>query len=191
MDSATLSCSITNPNEPNTPPKSFAFDGVYGPDSTTEAIYNDNGFALVEVNKYMYIEHDSLNHAHPPWKEQNNFEFLICNRTWILKYRGAMRSQGCLFCSELLKCAILRDIIENFVKQQKPRNQILKKITSSRFLERNWRNLYNFRECLRVTMERFLPMDRRVAGKVSLCRVSLILPHRGESYPEHSSIFLR
>lgn len=54
MDSATLSCSITNPNEPNTPPKSFAFDGVYGPDSTTEAIYNDNGFALVEVNKYMW-----------------------------------------------------------------------------------------------------------------------------------------
>ena len=29
-------------------PKSFTFDGVYGTDSTTEAIYNDNGFALVE-----------------------------------------------------------------------------------------------------------------------------------------------
>ena len=55
MDSATLSCSITNPNEPNTPPKSFAFDGVYGTDSTTEAIYNDNGFALVEVDICIYV----------------------------------------------------------------------------------------------------------------------------------------
>ena len=45
------SCSISNPNEPNAPPKSFTFDGVYGPDSTTEAIYNDNGFSLVEVSK--------------------------------------------------------------------------------------------------------------------------------------------
>ena len=49
MDQSAYSCNITNINEPNAPPKSFTFDGVYGPDSTTEAIYNDNGFALVEV----------------------------------------------------------------------------------------------------------------------------------------------
>ena len=49
MDQATLSCCISNPAEPNLPPKAFTFDGVYGPDSTTEAIYNDNGFGLVEV----------------------------------------------------------------------------------------------------------------------------------------------
>jgi len=48
MDQATYSCSLVNPKEPNVPAKSFAFDGAYGPDSTTEAIYNDNGFALVE-----------------------------------------------------------------------------------------------------------------------------------------------
>merc|ERR1719400_1357557 len=41
-------CSINNPNEPNTEPKSFTFDGVYGEDSTTEQIYNDIGFGLVE-----------------------------------------------------------------------------------------------------------------------------------------------
>jgi hypothetical protein len=49
MDPATLSCCILNPSEPNLPPKTFTFDGVYGTDSTTEAIYNDNGFSLVEV----------------------------------------------------------------------------------------------------------------------------------------------
>ena len=48
-DSASYVCSISNPHEPNSPPKSFTFDGVYGADSTTEAIYNDNGFDLVEV----------------------------------------------------------------------------------------------------------------------------------------------
>ena len=35
---------------PNDPPKSFTFDGVYGEDSTTEQIYNDIGFGLVEVS---------------------------------------------------------------------------------------------------------------------------------------------
>ncbi len=30
--------------------QTFTFDGVYGPDSTTEQIYNDNGFGLVEVS---------------------------------------------------------------------------------------------------------------------------------------------
>jgi hypothetical protein len=52
MDQSTLSCHISNPAEPNLPPKAFTFDGVYGTDSTTEAIYNDNGFALVEVRRY-------------------------------------------------------------------------------------------------------------------------------------------
>ena len=37
--------------QPNSEPKSFTFDGVYGTNSTTEAIYNDNGFDLVEVKK--------------------------------------------------------------------------------------------------------------------------------------------
>ena len=37
---------------PNDPPKSFTFDGVYGEDSTTEQIYNDIGFGLVEVIYY-------------------------------------------------------------------------------------------------------------------------------------------
>jgi hypothetical protein len=59
MDPATLSCCILNPSEPNLPPKTFTFDGVYGTDSTTEAIYNDNGFSLVEVMdirwKNMYL----------------------------------------------------------------------------------------------------------------------------------------
>ena len=55
MDQTILSCSISNPNEPNGDPKSFTFDGVYGPDSTTEAIYNDNGFALVEVKYTLFL----------------------------------------------------------------------------------------------------------------------------------------
>ena len=39
--------------QPNSEPKSFTFDGVYGTNSTTEAIYNDNGFDLVEVKKHI------------------------------------------------------------------------------------------------------------------------------------------
>ena len=41
--------------EPKDPPKQFTFDGAYGIDSTTETIYNDVGFALVEsVSIYIY-----------------------------------------------------------------------------------------------------------------------------------------
>ena len=49
MDARTYSCSMVNPSLPNDPPKSFTFDGVYAEDSTTEQIYNDIGFGLVEV----------------------------------------------------------------------------------------------------------------------------------------------
>ena len=49
MDTRSFSCSMVNPSLPNDPPQSFAFDGVYAEDSTTEQIYNDIGFALVEV----------------------------------------------------------------------------------------------------------------------------------------------
>ena len=45
---------MVNPSLPNDPPKSFTFDGVYGEDSTTEQIYNDIGFALVEVKYRIY-----------------------------------------------------------------------------------------------------------------------------------------
>ena len=44
-------CSILNPNELNAPSKTFSFDGAYGVDSTTEEIYNEIVFPLVEVWK--------------------------------------------------------------------------------------------------------------------------------------------
>lgn len=44
-----VSCTITNPNDQNAPPKKFTFDASYFTNSTTEQIYNDIGFPLVEV----------------------------------------------------------------------------------------------------------------------------------------------
>ena len=44
-----LQCSIQNPADAKSPPKSFTFDGVYFVDSTTEQIYADIGYPLVEV----------------------------------------------------------------------------------------------------------------------------------------------
>uniref|UniRef100_T1JLH8 Kinesin-like protein n=1 Tax=Strigamia maritima TaxID=126957 RepID=T1JLH8_STRMM len=41
-------CTIINPSDPNAPPKCFTFDGVYGLDSTTEQIYNEIAYPLVE-----------------------------------------------------------------------------------------------------------------------------------------------
>ena len=45
-------CLIKNPTEKKAPPKTFTFDGAYGVDSTTEQIYADIGYALVEVSTY-------------------------------------------------------------------------------------------------------------------------------------------
>ena len=49
MEPKTMQCSILNLSDQGAPPKNFTFDGVYGPDSTTEAIYNDVAYTLVEV----------------------------------------------------------------------------------------------------------------------------------------------
>ena len=51
MDSKISQCSIVNVKDPNAPPKLMTFDGAYYTDSTTEAIYNEIAFPLVEVTK--------------------------------------------------------------------------------------------------------------------------------------------
>ena len=49
-------CTIVNPDAQSDPPKDFTFDGAYFTDSTTEQIYNDVCFDLVEVDfsKFMF-----------------------------------------------------------------------------------------------------------------------------------------
>ena len=49
MDSKIGQCTLTNLSEKKAPPKSFTFDGAYFTDSTTEQIYADIGYPLVEV----------------------------------------------------------------------------------------------------------------------------------------------
>jgi len=49
MDSKLYQCSISSPDEQSAPPKAFTFDGCYYTDSTTEQIYNDIAYPLVEV----------------------------------------------------------------------------------------------------------------------------------------------
>jgi hypothetical protein len=48
IESQTGLCGLICPEEPNSIPKNFTFDGAYGIDSNTETIYNDVGFPLVE-----------------------------------------------------------------------------------------------------------------------------------------------
>jgi kinesin family protein 3/17 len=49
MDNSHCTCSIVNPNDSSAPPKNFTFDGVYHVNSTTEQIYNEIAYPLVEV----------------------------------------------------------------------------------------------------------------------------------------------
>ncbi|XP_074602042.1 osmotic avoidance abnormal protein 3-like isoform X2 [Brevipalpus obovatus] len=48
IDSSLGQCSIYNPHEPDSPPKPFTFDGTYDVDSTTEQLYNEIVFPIVE-----------------------------------------------------------------------------------------------------------------------------------------------
>ncbi|OQR71586.1 osmotic avoidance abnormal protein 3-like [Tropilaelaps mercedesae] len=49
MDSINAQCTLINPAELNAPGKCFTFDGAYGDNSTTEQIYNDIVFPIVEA----------------------------------------------------------------------------------------------------------------------------------------------
>ena len=53
MDSKRGQCSILNPGDKKAPPKNFTFDGAYFTDSTTEAIYNEIAYPLVEVSSFI------------------------------------------------------------------------------------------------------------------------------------------
>ena len=48
MDSSTGQCALSKPGEKSQPPKTFTFDGAYYMDSTTETIYSDICFPLVD-----------------------------------------------------------------------------------------------------------------------------------------------
>lgn len=48
MDSSTGQCALSKPGDKTQPPKTFTFDGAYYIDSTTETIYNDICFPLVD-----------------------------------------------------------------------------------------------------------------------------------------------
>ncbi|KAL4224904.1 Kinesin-like protein kif17 [Mactra antiquata] len=48
MEGARAQCSIMNPGDKKAPPKNFTFDGSYFVDSTTENIYNEIAYPLVE-----------------------------------------------------------------------------------------------------------------------------------------------
>ena len=56
MDSERCCCSITNPNDASAPAKIFTFDGVYDAPATTEQIYNEAAYPLVEVSKNFSLE---------------------------------------------------------------------------------------------------------------------------------------
>ena len=59
-------CSIVSPKDPNAPPKVMTFDGAYYTDSTTEAIYNEISFPLVEVSlKYYTVKGSSIKRISP------------------------------------------------------------------------------------------------------------------------------
>lgn len=48
-NASAVQCAIVNSAEPGAPPKQFTFDGVYYIDSTSEQLYNEMVFPLVEV----------------------------------------------------------------------------------------------------------------------------------------------
>ncbi|KAI5730552.1 hypothetical protein M8J76_014965 [Diaphorina citri] len=48
MDSEKCTCSIVNASDPSALPKGFTFDGVYDAKSTTEQIYNEIAYPLIE-----------------------------------------------------------------------------------------------------------------------------------------------
>lgn len=55
VDSQRNQVNLACPEEPNSTPKQFTFDGAYGIDSNTEQLYNDLGFALVESVIYFFL----------------------------------------------------------------------------------------------------------------------------------------
>ncbi|XP_065351986.1 osmotic avoidance abnormal protein 3 [Cloeon dipterum] len=48
MDPVCCTCYLSNPNEPSAPHKAFRFDGVYDATSTTENVYNEVAYPLIE-----------------------------------------------------------------------------------------------------------------------------------------------
>ncbi|EEC08746.1 hypothetical protein IscW_ISCW006769 [Ixodes scapularis] len=50
IDGSAGQCSLLNPADRGAPPKCFTFDGAYDVDSTTEQIYFDIVYPIVEVS---------------------------------------------------------------------------------------------------------------------------------------------
>ncbi len=58
MDNKSGQCALNHPSDKKAPVKSFTFDGAYFIDSTTDNIYADIAYPLVEVSE-LYNSADS------------------------------------------------------------------------------------------------------------------------------------
>jgi len=68
IDGRMARCSITNPDDRSAPPKTFTFDGAYDTASSTEQIYADIGFPLVEVFDATAVSFLSTKPGWDEWK---------------------------------------------------------------------------------------------------------------------------
>lgn len=69
MDLQRCQCIIEKPGAPDEPPKQFTFDGTYYIDQTTEQMYNEIAYPLVEVSSCCSFSH--------PYKSSMSLDTLI------------------------------------------------------------------------------------------------------------------
>lgn len=62
MDLQRCQCFIKKPMSADEPPKQFTFDGTYFTDQTTEQMYNESAYPLVEVSFYGVITTPEAKH---------------------------------------------------------------------------------------------------------------------------------
>ena len=105
MDSAIGQVCITNPEDRNAPPKSFTFDGAYYIDSTTEQMYNEIVFSLVEVRmiNHMFVsisEEHFLLSGLLFWPKKNNAAYCMNAQSVTEGYNGTVFAYGQTGCGK-------------------------------------------------------------------------------------------
>lgn len=178
MDLQHCQCFIEKPGAADEPPKQFTFDGTYFIDQTTEQMYNEIAYPLVEVGysktlvilclgwRSVHYRSSTLVTGHP---QANSRLYLIandCRPHYLLNSLLSVTHRGQQDVHHLKKLEC-------------------KNVINATFF------CVSHRVSLRDTTARFLHTDKLEVGSLSPCRECPSLQPRGESSREPLSTSLR
>lgn len=180
MDLHRCQCFLVKTGVVDEPPKQFTFDGTYFIDQTTEQMYNEIAYPLVEVSCLFCLQWQCTTTV----LRSRHYK----SSTLVSGHNQSNNSSLYLIANDCRPHYLFNSLLSVTYKGQQSVDPFKKPHAKGNLCAIY---LFFYRVSLRDTMAQSLPMDKLEVESLSPCREYTILQPRGGSFHEHLSTYLR